>query len=195
MIKRTIYYEAIKTLLNKWVIDEEENVRFLTQCKGIINHYLYKEGDNNMMTDKQWKQLNHFEKWEWVKDPDKVSRLLAFSTDGIRDRLGRACYIHVCWDNSGHSDNSYHYTGQAVDLHFSPPEDPNVVNSHLEEFAVIMSFKEIGGVGFYPEWGPRPGWHIDTRNRDVKLLWTRVGGKYYYGIDTILKYLGERKEC
>ena len=131
-----------------------------------------------------WDNIQYFKHSEWREDPKKASPILVYAVDNARNICGVPIIIHVCWDDSGHSEKSYHYTGQAADLHFGPGLTP------LQEFAALSAQPEIGAIGYYPEWSPRPGWHVDVRNwSDGRLYWVQVNGVYYYGIDA-LKIIG-----
>jgi len=99
--------------------------------------------------------MYYFKKSEFRKDPDKCNPILFDVMDEMRNIAGVPIVIHVAWSDSGHSKNSYHYRGQAVDFHFEGL-------SYLEQFAVISCLTAINGVGFYPWWNS-PGWHIDLR--------------------------------
>ena len=124
--------------------------------------------------------LKHFRREEWIHDPAKVAPQLALVTDAIRGLLGVPLILHVCWDDSGHSEQSYHYTGQACDGHFAKGGQ-----SYLDELLAFLSFSEVGGLGFYPEWSPRPGWHWDIRQARPKVFWARQRGKYHYGLQEL----------
>ncbi|MFP3910391.1 MAG: hypothetical protein ACLFVX_11115, partial [Archaeoglobaceae archaeon] len=77
------------------------------------------------------------------------------------------------------------YSGQAVDFYFGSGL------SVIEEFLLINSFAGLGGIGYYPHWTPRPGWHIDLRDYDEgKLYWyytPKLG--YQYGIAALATIL------
>lgn len=124
-----------------------------------------------------WDNIQHFEPKEWQKDPGKASPVLVYAVDNARHMAGVPIIIHACWDDSGHSEQSYHYTGQAVDFHFEPGL------TKLQEFSALAAQPEIGAIGYYPEWQPRPGWHVDVRNwNSGRLYWSRQGGIYQYGV-------------
>lgn len=146
-----------------------------------------------MMTQVNWKDIKYFKKEEWVKDPNKVASELVYVLDDIREETiklrppkGVPIVIHVAWDDSGHAPKSYHYTGLAVDFHFKKL-DKNPL-TYIEQFLLLSSYRQIGGLGFYPDWA-HPGWHADLRIRNPRLLWTRIMGNYEYGIDAMLKGL------
>ena len=144
-----------------------------------------------------WEQVKHFSPTEWRKDWTKVDPNLILTLDKIRDVVGQLypgtkILIHVAWEDSGHSPKSYHYTGLAVDFHFDVPK--NVDFNYLKQFMLLNSFREFGGIGFYPHWN-HPGWHVDLRDRKPALYWFRdKDGKYHYGLDAIYLSLVERKE-
>jgi len=114
----------------------------------------------------------HFARSEWRKNPDLVDASLIDKLDAARDLAGLPIHIHVAWDNDGHSPNSYHYRGEAVDFHF----DPGLTHSRELEILETVGF---GGIGFYPEWRPRPGWHADIR-QGRQARWVRVNGVYRF---------------
>lgn len=134
-----------------------------------------------------WEQVQHVPRVEWRKDPSKASMQLALITDRIRGLLDVPFQIHICWDDSGHVENSLHYVqdsgfAEAVDGHFWDRGQ-----TYLQELLAILSFPEIGGVGFYPHWNPRPGWHLDIRKDVPRLFWVRFDGEYSYGIEQMAK--------
>lgn len=128
-----------------------------------------------------WNEIKYFSKWEWKKDPDKATPELVQAMDQIRELVGVPAIIHVCWDDGGHSERSFHYTGQAVDFHFADQGQ-----SYWRELLAIMSVPRIGGIGFYPFWSPRPGWHIDIRSDKLRTFWMRLDGEYQYGVEKIV---------
>lgn len=140
---------------------------------------------------KFWDSVTWFKPSEWKKDPGKASQQLVLTVDKIRSLTlnlkpgGIPIHIHVCWNNEGHSEGSYHYSGQAVDLHFGSGLLP------LDELLLILSISGIGGVGYYPEWKPRPGWHLDRRPYDNgRLFWTyRKSYGYDYSLATLTREL------
>lgn len=131
-----------------------------------------------------WDGLSYFDRSEWRKDPNKASKSLVLLLDAIRGATSRIVkggipiIIHVCWDDSGHAEKSYHYSGQAVDFHFV--DDGQTV---LQEAMLLLSFQEIGGLGIYPDWHPHHGWHVDNRNASQAVLWTYMDGRYITSVD------------
>ena len=141
-----------------------------------------------------WSSIEWFEESEWKQDPSKASLNLIRAMDLVREATlrvkpphGVPIYIHECWAPDGHSPRSYHYTGQAVDFHFGPGL------SYLEELLLLVKFNQFGGIGFYPKWKPRPGWHVDMRNYNSngRLYWfyhSALG--YQYGASALAHAVG-----
>jgi uncharacterized protein YcbK (DUF882 family) len=128
--------------------------------------------------------VRHFAPSEFRDDPARVAPALVHLLDDVREAAGVPVHVHCAWQDGGHSAGSRHYTGQAVDFHFGPGL------THLEEFALLAGFREIGGLGFYPEWRPRPGWHVDLRQSAPRLFWVRLDGRYDYGFRPLARTLG-----
>lgn len=120
--------------------------------------------------------MGFFVESEWGKDGDKVSRVLKNAWEGIRSHTGKIpYYIHCAYATTGHSKGGYHPKGMACDGNFGPGMTP------LQELEAILTQPEIKGIGFYPHWKPRAGWHTDTRPGPEK-YWIEAGdkGKYTY---------------
>jgi len=129
-----------------------------------------------------WGRVRFFKKDEWLKDPDKVSPDLVLAMDRLREVAGVPILIHVAWEESGHATKSYHYQGLAVDFHFATGM------TCQEEYRVITDLGLFGGVGFYPHWKPRPGWHVDLRKDQLR--WVQNKDKTYaYGRDALTRAL------
>lgn len=70
----------------------------------------------------------------------------------------------------GHEIGSAHYLGLAADFHC-----PDSTSSTVARAIRAAGFN---GVGFYPEWAPMPGFHVDLADRTAG--WTRWKGEYIY---------------
>jgi hypothetical protein len=89
--------------------------------------------------------------------------------------------VHNDWAEKGHTENSRHYLGEAVDFHV-------VGVSALEAFLALERFTVFGGVGYYPEWRPVAGFHADVRDPiPYRARWARVtnaaGKQEYVALD------------
>ena len=80
------------------------------------------------------------------------------------------------FSTDGHSQNSYHYQGRAIDFHFKH----NPVSTRR---LVVTAIKcGLHGIGIYPHWDPKPGgFHIDNRPGGSVNIWIRnKAGVYIY---------------
>ncbi len=149
------------------------------------------------MTDKEvvgvfyfkWrKPMRYFKKSEFVKDPDRLHPQIMPLMDDLRHLAGVPIHVHVAWNDGGHSKNSYHYKGMAVDFHFGKGND-GIRRTPLEQLACIRSISEFCGIGFYPWWNA-PGWHVDIRppaTPGKPLYWiSSREGKYQYDREALI---------
>jgi len=121
-----------------------------------------------------WDRIKHFEAREWRQDPSKAAPALVLVLDRIRERAGCPIVIHECWAPDGHAERSLHYEGRAVGFRFLHPMDPTL------EFLCLAGQPELGAIGWYPDWSPRPGWHVDLRPwGQGRTYWVRVRGAYH----------------
>jgi uncharacterized protein YcbK (DUF882 family) len=100
-------------------------------------------------------QLEYFVEREKWGDPNKMDVRLLFALDRIRHELKRRIIVHCGYELSGHSENSLHKIGAAVDFHVYK-------TGKYELNALYQFFLEFwpGGVGVYPYWNS-PGYHLD----------------------------------
>ena len=124
-----------------------------------------------------WTSVKHFTQKEFGPDHTKVAPELVRLLDDIRTLAEVPVLIHCSWSLAGHSAKSYHYTGQACDFHFGGL-------SYKTQYFLLREFREIGGLGFYPQWNT-PGWHVDVR--PGFLQWVQRDGKYLYGWKNMVK--------
>jgi len=110
--------------------------------------------------------------------------------DALRGVAEVPIIIHETAAVEGHSPNSYHYFNKkrfclAADFHFSSGLEL------IDEFLLILSFPRIKGIGFYPNWAPRPGWHIDLRPTS-RTIWCKPAKNYSYDPKVFSKLLKMR---
>ena len=134
------------------------------------------------MKESDWDAVLNFTKSEWVKDPDRVVLELVFTVDDIRTMADVPVYIIEAFATSGHADGSYHYLSLACDFYFEMGK-----LTPLEQFIIISSFKNIGGIGYYPVHYHK-NWHIDLRFGSSRLYWV-YDGDYRYGWKELSKAL------
>jgi hypothetical protein len=82
--------------------------------------------------------------------------------------------VNVGYATKGHSRNSYHYQGRAIDFHFryNPVPTRKIVTTAIK--------CGLHGIGFYPHWN-KPGCHLDNRSAGLFNIWSRnKAGIYTY---------------
>lgn len=139
------------------------------------------------MTQAEWRHIKYFTPEENWGKPEKMDDLLLKNLDLLRDFVGFPFKVHCGYATTGHSKNSYHYKGLAVDGHF---EKLSLVEQFL--FAIQFSFN---GIGIYPYW-ENPGLHLDLRPGPQRKLWMQTREGYYKNltIDDIEKLIQIQKE-
>ncbi|MEW6712369.1 MAG: hypothetical protein AB1403_21300 [Candidatus Riflebacteria bacterium] len=124
------------------------------------------------MTPEQFKTVKFFKPSEKWGDLSKIDQLLVYCLDRTRMQGNCPFSIHCAYESSGHSEDSYHYKGQAVDGHF--------VGMHLLNQLLVAERTNLWrGIGLYPFWN-NPGLHLDVRGGQP-LRWIRdQAGIYHY---------------
>ena len=112
-----------------------------------------------------WKILEYFHRRENWGDPEKMNPNLMFMLDRFRRELPKGLWIkvHCGFDTMGHSENSQHYLGNAVDFHVVGCHILEA-ESHLHKFLKSNDLFDYVGLGIYPDWN-NPGFHIDVRGK------------------------------
>ena len=130
---------------------------------------------------RDWSGIRHFEREEWVHNPDKITWDVVLMLDEMRDAAGIPIAIHVAWDSGGHQSDSAHYTirteeASAVDFHF-------VGWPLLDQWLFAERFPWVG-IGLYPFW-QHPGLHCDLRR--LGLEHPDMGRRWWCDRDGIYK--------
>ena len=86
--------------------------------------------------------------------------------------------IHCAYEPVGHSENSYHYKGMAVDFHFNTFHIP-FVSQYILLNSVLSDLKidRFVGFGVYPHWQQK-GFHLDFRGNSIRWIGLKDGYKY-----------------
>jgi len=133
------------------------------------------------MENRFWESIKHFKYQEFSapgepKSGRLMNHFLVMSLDELRGILGWPIIIHKNggYSLNGHAENSHHYEGKAVDFHV----DPDCFLPSRQQLQVILSVGKFGGVGYYPEWAPVPGFHVDVRPGFQ--IWAKRKGVYTY---------------
>lgn len=122
--------------------------------------------------------VDGFERWEFKEDSEKVNGLVLFLLEKIRKRIiqhdARAgINIHEAYATSGHSENSQHYKGNAVDFHIITIIDYIIQIELIENILIDLQVENFVGLGIYPTWNSE-GFHIDIRG--TRARWGYIGG-------------------
>ena len=132
------------------------------------------------MIREDWDQLKHFFIHENWGCPEKMDFGLLKALDIFRERIDKPFIVNCGYATSGHSPNSYHYKGEAVDGRF---KSLNI----FDQFFEALKEDSFKGVGLYI-FENRPFLHLDIRKRESKLIWYRDReGIYHYdfGFETL----------
>jgi len=125
-----------------------------------------------------WNRLKFLKENEAWGSPEKMSGLLLFALDVIREELKCPVIIHCGWSaGTGHAPNSYHYSGLACDFHIeggSLSYNAGKIVEILNNLGVLNY-----GLGAYPEWGT-PGFHLDLRPTLTYWVSTEKGRYTYF---------------
>lgn len=100
-----------------------------------------------------WNMVHNFKMAEF-NEPMMMDQDLMFKLDTMRTWVGRPFIIHVSYATEGHSEDSTHYYGKAVDGHF---EGLTIAEQYV--YAEAFNWQ---GLGVYPYWH-KPGIHVDNR--------------------------------
>jgi len=131
-----------------------------------------------------WSEVKHFSEGEFRPKnySGEVDMSLGFvlKLDLFRSQVGSPMVVHNNggYAISGHSENSLHYEGLAVDIHIAEAVGPRDV---VEQALLAYKWTFLS-IGIYPHWN-RPGIHLDDRTviGKEKVVWFRDHlGKYYY---------------
>ncbi len=130
------------------------------------------------MTD-VWSKLRYFSRQELWGDPDKMDPDFLIQLDNFRNIIGAPFVLTTpAYAQSGHSANSYHYKGRAVDgrfVHAGSRESLSII-----EHVMIALRAPFGGVGIYTWGAGGPFLHMDNRTAtyDRKIWVSEKQGQY-----------------
>ena len=103
-------------------------------------------------------------------DMETVHRL-----DSLRGWVACPIIITAGYDSQGHSPDSYHYKGKAIDIIIC-------TDMTMREQWQYIKISGFNGIGVYPDWKYKDfkgGWHLDVR--DIPQVWRQVAkGEYFY---------------
>ena len=95
--------------------------------------------------------------------------------DSLRGWVNCPIIITAGYDSQGHSSDSYHYKGKAVDIIIC-------TDMSMRQQWDYIRISGFAGIGVYPEWKYKDfkgGWHCDSR--EIPQIWREVSkGEYFY---------------
>ena len=153
------------------------------------------------MTKERWGKVKNFEPFGTVDhfgDPYKMRILVITVLDAMTDYLklvipGSAVIVREGFATDGHSDNSKHYTGNAIDVWFRNPDVSFAKDLGLplmKAFMIAVRFPWTG-IGIYTNFAHNM-LHLEIENVEhftpVKLWWGNV--KFY----TVTNPITEKEE-
>ena len=130
--------------------------------------------------------MKHFKPEEFQGFYHDLSVVLCEKIDLTRERWGKPIHVSKApgavgrhlgiYDTSQHNIDRWHEV-RALDVM------PEGLESAYEVGQFFELAKEIGftGIGFYPNWKPLPGFHLDVRPGKLA-TWGRIDGKHYVSI-------------
>lgn len=130
------------------------------------------------MKETNWSEIHHFSKRENWGDWTKVDKKVIIKLDQMREYCGKLIVIHCAYEKSGHTNNSQHYLGKAVDI--------NIIGMKLVEQYLLAERFGWTGIGLYNCW-KNPGLHLDLRDEEIGARWAqkknREGSLEYCALD------------
>ncbi len=132
-----------------------------------------------------WNMVHNFKMTEF-NEPMQMDQDLIFKLDTMRTWVGKPFIVLASYATDGHSTDSMHYHGRAVDGYFKGL-------TAIEQYMVAEQFN-WGGLGFYPYWENKitreklPGIHVDTRLMapgEKAIRWWRDKGEIYQPVNLV----------
>jgi hypothetical protein len=104
----------------------------------------------------------------------KINGFLLNILDPLREFVGLPMGINAGYaPGTGHTSNSQHYVGNAIDFHFSKDPKTGLFISYRQQIDKVLGFlidyqiADRCGFGIYPTWNT-PGFHLDCRGTKVR---------------------------
>jgi len=122
-----------------------------------------------------WQTISpYFDKTEKWGNANLMSGLMLLTLYHVRDHVGYPFVIHAGHSSTGHSANSQHYIGNAVDFHISGMIFRDAIVA-MENALSDLRISNRVGLGIYLDWNNK-GFHLDCRGSQAR--WGRVKGSY-----------------
>ena len=99
--------------------------------------------------------------------PERMSGLVLLVIWVIRFSTGWKIRVNHGHKTGGHSKNSQHYKGTALDFHFITETPFYEQILKVEQILKAWQLFDFVGLGIYPDWNT-PGFHIDARGSKAR---------------------------
>jgi len=143
------------------------------------------------INDVNWNSIKHFNRNEWGTGVEHVKPQLIYTIDFLRSWIGMPIIITNAYSTSGHTKNSKHYKGLAVDFYFKDSlidrkNKKSIAIATILHTTLILEFlNRINichinngyGLGVYTDWNHSPGFHLDIR-KNIVSYWGRKNNQY-----------------
>lgn len=125
-----------------------------------------------------WRLISDYFKPSGTSDsfgvPERMSGLVLLVIWVIRFSTGWKISVNHGYKTDGHSENSQHYKGTALDFYFITKMPFYEQIERVEKILKDWQLFDFVGLGIYPDWN-RPGFHIDARGH--KARWGYIGSE------------------
>jgi endonuclease YncB( thermonuclease family) len=132
-------------------------------AKGIIR--------NPSTSGESLKYYKKTEKWEHMNG---LTTEMKDTLNKLREEIGLPFNINCGYATNGHSPESYHYKGMAVDFYIKETGFADAYKRVVGALSALGIANKVG-LGVYPDWN-HPGFHLDVRGRHAR--WGRIGSTY-----------------
>lgn len=130
--------------------------------------------------DFPWSGIRHFEKEEFGDHWAKMNAHFLILLDTFRHEVGFPFHLTASFATSGHSENSWHYKGRAVDGFFARPDTHERLS--MEHHLLYALRSPFTGIGLYLWSENGPFLHLDNRplfSGEMRKIWVcRKKGVY-----------------
>ncbi len=143
------------------------------------------------MIEDIWPRLRHFTRNENWGDPDRMDADFLLQLDAFRGYVGHPFTLTTpAFAKTGHSSDSYHYKGRAVDGRFLRMGTREPFG--LAECLYLAMIAPFGGIGIYTHSPNGVFFHFDNRDiHERRKVWVceRPGEYHNISDDHLKKYL------
>lgn len=117
-----------------------------------------------------FQHIKGFSKEEKWGDPYQMDGIIVILLEKVRELYKKqydenaSFVIHEGYAKDGHTTNSYHYKGMAIDFHIKTRLSFVKQVRAVLKILTDLQFNYKVGLGIYPDWN-NPGFHLDNRGK------------------------------